>query len=191
MKPERRAARKEIDDLILVDPVHEIETAAQVIIESQSLHSFTHALFSPSHQHIFSIFWKRYRNILPLYKNQWPANRRVLKLRSPSIIISSLVWHMWWITLSDFRESRDLRTRPHSPVIMQETFLQLHVLSDWRTFFFNAMGLMCPPAQTHIAAVYSGKCTQANAHIHTHTHLHKSSGMFGNAKLTLLALHDN
>lgn len=88
-------AGEEIDDLILIDPIQEIETAAQVIIESQSLdsNSLTHtdAPLSLSHQHISSIFWKGDRNIPPLYENQWPATCSVLKLRSPSIIISSLV----------------------------------------------------------------------------------------------------
>lgn len=58
------------------DPVKERRMAAQVIVTSLLLKSYSHrparTLFSVSHRHVLSIFWKRGRNILALLKNQWP-----------------------------------------------------------------------------------------------------------------------
>ena len=65
MKLERRAAGKEIDDLILVDPVREIETAARVIIESQSLHS--HMLSFLPHISTYSPSFGRDTEIFSLF----------------------------------------------------------------------------------------------------------------------------
>lgn len=65
-----------------------IETAAQVIIESQSLHSYSHICpWSPSthtRAHILHLLEERLkRSPSPsLYENQWPANCSVPKLRS-------------------------------------------------------------------------------------------------------------
>lgn len=70
----RETARKEIDDLILIDPVQEIGTAAQVIIESQSLHSYSlthaHALFfSLTSAHILHLLEERQKYSPPLLES--------------------------------------------------------------------------------------------------------------------------